>query len=212
MFDAAVDAAKGGAAATQVAAITAKVYDSSELQKIKADKTAKLKELQAETDEDKAFELNTELFNLKQAERAEVAKLKAADVAAEIEAKKAATVANLTALIAMGSANDKVQAGKGSDEDKAASKLAFDTAFDAIANKLLGSVPKVATISAKATGGGNTGAQKEQIVEWYKAHRAAGLDHTAALKAVTDVNGVARGSAWGPVDAYRISIGEKTKA
>lgn len=192
--------------ATTVAA--PKVYTSEKITALKAAKKAKLAEIMKETDEDKQFELNTELFKLGQDERAEIASLKAAEAAAENESKKAAKVKQLADLISMGAANTALQADKkATDEDKAASKLAFDTAFDAIANQLLGSVAKVAT--AKTSGGKTEGAQKEQIVAWYQAHRAAGLDHTAALKAVTDQNGVARGSAWGPVDAYRKSIGEK---
>lgn len=185
-----------------------KQYTSEKLTEIRAAKKAKLAEMKAEMDEDKAFELNTQLFKLGADERAEIASLKAAELNAENEAKRAAKVKQLADLIAMGAANDAVQADKkATDETKAASKLAYDAAFDAIANQLLGSVAKVS--APKADGKEGNGAQKEQIVEWYKAHRASGKDHTAALKAVTDENGVARGSAWGPVDAYRKSIGEK---
>lgn len=206
------EAAKSSEAASTVAALTAKVYTSAKLTEIKAAKKAKLAEVQKETDEDKAFELNTELFKLGQDERAEIAHLKAEDNKAEMEAKRAEKVKQLTTLVDLGSKLAVINADKKStDEDKASAKLAYDTLFDAISNQLLGSAPRAAAVP-KAGGGEKTGAQKEQIVEWYKAHRSAGLDHTAALKAVTDQNGVARGSAWGPVDAYRISIGEKTKA
>lgn len=211
-LDDAATAAKGGAAASTVAAVTAKVYTSEKMTSIQAAKKAKLAEVRAEVDEDKAFELNTELFKLGQDERAEIAHLKAEDNKAEMEAKRAEKVKQLTTLVDLGGKLAAINADKkASDEDKASAKLAYDTLFDAISNQLLGSAPRVVS-APKAGGGEKSGAQKEQIVEWYKAHRAAGLDHTAALKAVTDINGVARGSAWGPVDSYRISIGEKTKA
>lgn len=188
---------------------TEKVYSSEKLTKIRADKTAKLAEIRAELDEDKAFELNTQLFDLKNAERTEIAGLKAAENAAEIEAKRSAKIAELSTLVSLGVTLAAVNADKkATDEDKASAKLAFDTAFDGISNQLFGAVPKAAG-TPKAGGGTKSGAQKADIVEWYKAHRAAGMDHTAALKAVSDVNGVARGSAWGPVNEYRISIGEK---
>lgn len=209
-MDAAVAATETAAAASTTAAVTTKVYNSEKLTEIRAAKKAKLAEMKAEMDEDKAFELNTQLFKLGADERAEIASLKAAELNAENEAKRALKVKQLSDLVTMGADNAALQADKkATDEAKAASKLAYDAAFDAIANQLLGSVAKAPLSHKSVDGKTEGGAQKEQIVEWYKAHRAAGKDHTAALKSVTEENSVARGSAWGPVDAYRKSIGEK---
>lgn len=186
-----------------------KVYTSEKLTEIKSAQSAKLAALRSEENEEVAFELNTELFKLKQDERAELARLKAEDLKAEIEAKRAAKVAELTKLVDLAIANDKVASDKkATAEDKDAAKLAFDAQFDAIANQILGSVPKVAT-AAKVSGEGKAGAQKGQIVELYKGYRSSGMAHTEAMKAVIEQNGVSRGSAWGPIDAYRKETGDK---
>lgn len=186
-----------------------KVYTSEKLTELSAKRAELLTAIRNEQDEDKAFELNQELFGIGQQIKAENARLKAEDLKAEIEAKRAAKISELSKLVQLGITNDKVAADKkATDEDKAAAKLAYDTQFDVIANQILGSVPK-APAAAKKSGEPKAGAQKAQIVEWYKGYRAEGHDHTTSMKMVIESNGVSRGSAWGPIDEYRKSIGEK---
>lgn len=186
-----------------------KVYNSDKLTELSAKRAELLAQIRNEQDEDKAFELNQELFGIGQQMKAETARLKAEDLKAEIEAKRAAKIAELTKLVELGIVNDKVAADKkATDEGKAAAKLAYDTQFDVIANQILGSVHK-AHATAKKSGEPKSGAQKAQIVEWYKGYRAEGNDHTTSIKMVIESNGVSRGSAWGPIDEYRKSIGEK---
>lgn len=198
--------------ATDAAGPAPKVYDSPELQKVRAAIKEKLAAVRAETDDEKSFALNEELFNLRKEERGELAKLKAAEAQAELDARRSERVKLLDDLLAMHIANTSMQADKkASTEDKAASQSAFDAAREVVANELLAKYAKPVSAGTGVKTGA-TSAKAEQIVEWYKGFRASGNDHTAALKAVTDTHGVPKGSAWGPVNKYRISIGEVVKA
>lgn len=193
---------------TPVSAPVVKVYTSEKLTELKGKRAELLNAIRFEIDEDKAFELNQELFGIGQQMKAEIASLKAEDAKAEIEAKRAAKVAELTNLVNLGIVNDKVAADKKStDEDKAAAKLAFDTAFDAISNQILGSVPKVAT--AKAAGGAvSKSGTSAEIVEKHQANLAAGMSSTDSKKTLVE-QGFSRGTVGAAILAWERSNGIK---
>lgn len=177
-----------------------KVYSSDKLTELSAKRAELLAQIRNEQDEDKAFELNQELFGIGQQMKAETARLKAEEAKAEIEAKRAAKIANLTKLVELGIANDKVAADKkATEEDKAAAKLAYDTQFDVIANQILGSIPK-APAAAKSTGAPVKGTSAE-IVEKHQANLAAGMNATESKKALVE-QGFSRGTVGAAVLAW----------
>lgn len=197
--------------ATPVAAPVVKVYTSEKLTELTGKRAELLTAIRNEQDEDKAFELNQELFGIGQQIKAENARLKAEDMKAEIEAKRAAKVAELSKLVELGIANDKVAADKkATDEDKAAAKLAYDTQFDVIANQILGSVPKAPTAAKVAGGGGGTAkaGTSTEIVEKHQANIAAGMSATDSKKALVDA-GFARGTVGAAILAWERASGQK---
>lgn len=186
-----------------------KVYTSEKLNELSAKRAELLAAIRNEQDEDKAFELNQELFGIGQQIKAENARLKAEDLKAEIEAKRAAKIAELTKLVELGIVNDKVAADKkATEEDKAAAKLAYDTQFDVIANQILGSVPKAPT-AAKASGGGaSKSGTSAEIVEKHQANLAAGMSSTDSKKSLVEA-GYARGTVGAAVLAWERANGAK---
>lgn len=188
-----------------------KVYTSEKLNELSAKRAELLAAIRNEQDEDKAFELNQELFGIGQQIKAENARLKAEDLKAEIEAKRAAKIAELTKLVELGIANDKVAADKkATEEDKAAAKLAYDTQFDVIANQILGSVPKAPTAAKVAGSGGGTAkaGTSAEIVEKHQANMAAGMSATDSKKALVEA-GFARGTVGAAILAWERASGQK---
>lgn len=186
-----------------------KVYTSEKLTELQNTRSGLLAAIRNETDEDKAFELNQELFGIGQQMKAEVARLKAEEARAEAEAKRAAKIGELTKLVDLAIANDKVASDKkATEEDKAAAKLALDAQFDVIANQILGSVPKVAAVKSAGTGEGGKKGTSAEIVEKHQANLAAGMTSTDSKKALVEA-GYSRGTVGAAVLAWEKEQGIK---
>lgn len=184
-----------------------KVYSSEKLTELTAKRAELLAQIRNEQDEDKAFELNQELFGIGQQMKAETARLKAEEAKAEIEAKRTAKIAELTKLVDLAIANDKVASDKkATEEDKAAAKLSFDEQFNVIANQILGSVPK-APSAPKTEGTAKSGTSAE-IVEKHQANLAAGMNATDSKKALVE-QGFSRGTVGAAVLAWEKANGIK---
>ena len=187
--------------ATQVQAPVVKVYTSEKLTELTGKRAELMAAIRTEEDDDKAFELNQELFGIGQQMKAEVARLKAEEAKAENEAKRTAKIAELTKLVELGILKDKVAVDKkASEEDKAAVKLAYDTHFDIIANQILGSVPKLPS-APKAEGGPAKSGTSAEIVEKHQANLAAGMNATESKKALVE-QGFSRGTVGAAVLAW----------
>jgi hypothetical protein len=194
--------------ATPVQEQVVKVYTSEKLTELKGKRAELMAAIRTEQDDDKAFELNQELFGIGQQMKAEVARLKAEEAKAENEAKRAAKIAELSKLVNLGIVNDKVAADKkATEEDKAAAKLAYDTQFDIIANQILGSLPK-APSAPKAEGGPAKSGTSAEIVEKHQANLAAGMNATDSKKALVE-QGFSRGTVGAAVLAWEKANGIK---
>lgn len=165
--------AEGGAPVFAIA----KVYTSAKLDELKAESAAIWAKMATATEAERD-ELITAAYKNKQAQAVEIDSLKAAERNAELEAKKNARLALLPSLLAL---YDKAKVKSATDEDKAA----YQTAFDALQNELLGaykggtpSKPKEGGTS-KATGTGPA------IIAMFEANREAGMTDSEAEKAIT---------------------------
>lgn len=100
-----------------------------------------------------------------------------------------------------------VAASNPTEENKDAAKKAFD----AVANILLGAVKSTpATGKTKtANGEGSKGATTAAIRVCIARNREAGMNDTENNKNLIEVEGFARGTVWGILDAYKKEFGAK---
>ena len=180
------------------------------LKKQHADKFASLQVLVYDTPEQAAA--MTDLFKLGNDINAEIANVKKAEVAAKAAELRTERLANLedykNAVLLHFTAIQK-PANKRTPEEVEAIKLHSDnekSAYDNLANMILGSVPKqhVATVA-------KDGVPKESkgiaIRDMYIANKAAGMTNTQAEKAIVEL-GYSRGTTGAVCLAYRKEIGE----
>ena len=171
-------------------------------------KKAERKQLAMQDDSaenDEALEkIGLDLYKLNQLIKAEVGNIAKAEIAAKVEAERNKRKAIATDFEALVLAHNSAKG-----EAKAELSAQLDTARESLINELLsGKAAPVRTATAKADGTAKVSAKSAEIVAMYVQGLNEGLDHTKALASVV-ATGVPKGSAWGPVDKYRIANGLK---